>query len=102
MVLEHLAKITAIDPATAGRASDEVLGLVFRQSTHEVADVFAARDIVKVTPSRLRLERSLRGMVVALLTRRQNDARHIAAGRALVGDKPRLLLKGRDPRHLPH
>jgi hypothetical protein len=34
-VLEHLAEITAIDPAAAGWAADEVLGLVFRQSTHQ-------------------------------------------------------------------
>jgi hypothetical protein len=36
-VLEHLAEIGAIDPAAAGRAADEVLGLVFRQSAHEGA-----------------------------------------------------------------
>jgi DNA-directed RNA polymerase subunit F len=29
-VLEHLAEIARIDPAAAGRASDEMLGLVSR------------------------------------------------------------------------
>ena len=30
-MLEHLAKIAAIDPAIAGRAPDEVLGIVLRR-----------------------------------------------------------------------
>jgi hypothetical protein len=29
-VLEHLAEIAAVDPAIAGRATDEVLGFVLR------------------------------------------------------------------------
>jgi hypothetical protein len=29
-MLQHLAKITAIDPAIAGRAADEVVGLIIR------------------------------------------------------------------------
>ena len=33
-------------------------------------------------------------MVVSLLSRRQNDAHHIAAGRAFVCDKPRLFRSG--------
>jgi hypothetical protein len=43
LVLEHLAEITTIDPAAAGRASDEMLGSVGR--AYEIADVFSARDI---------------------------------------------------------
>jgi hypothetical protein len=43
-VLEHLAKITAIDPAIAGRAQDQVFGLVLRRIAEEFTDVFAARD----------------------------------------------------------
>ena len=31
MVLEHLAKITAIEPAAAGRKADEVFDLVLRR-----------------------------------------------------------------------
>jgi hypothetical protein len=36
LVLENLAEITAIDLAAAGRASDEMFGLVFREvaNTH--------------------------------------------------------------------
>jgi hypothetical protein len=36
-VLEHLAEITAIDPAIAGGAPDEMLGLVLRR----IADTLA-------------------------------------------------------------
>jgi hypothetical protein len=42
-VLEHLAEITAIDPATAGRTSDEVFGLVRRRVTEPLPQVSAAR-----------------------------------------------------------
>jgi hypothetical protein len=43
-VLEHLAEITAIDPAVARRAPDEVFGLVRRRVAETLPDVFAARD----------------------------------------------------------
>ena len=43
-VLEHLAEITAIDPAIAGRTSDEMVGLVLRGIAAELTDVLAARD----------------------------------------------------------
>ena len=43
-MLEHLAEITAIDPAIAGRTSDEMVGLVLRGIAAELTDVLAARD----------------------------------------------------------
>jgi len=43
-VLEHLAEITAIDPTAAGRAANEVLGLVRRRLSDALADIFTARD----------------------------------------------------------
>jgi hypothetical protein len=36
-VLEHLAEITAIDPAAAGRTFDEVFGLVIWKSAETLA-----------------------------------------------------------------
>jgi hypothetical protein len=44
-VLKDLAQITAINPAAAGRAFDKVLGLVFRPSAHELADIPATRRV---------------------------------------------------------
>jgi hypothetical protein len=40
-VLEHLAEIAAIDPAIAGRAADEMVGLVCRRvaETHPAAQI---------------------------------------------------------------
>jgi hypothetical protein len=43
-VLENLAEITAIDPAVARWAPDEVFGLVRRRVAETLPDVFAARD----------------------------------------------------------
>ena len=37
LVLEHLAEITAVDPTIAGRAPDEMLGLVLRRIAHTFA-----------------------------------------------------------------
>jgi len=37
-VLEHLAEITAIDPAVAGGAPDEVLGLVVWEIAKRLTD----------------------------------------------------------------
>ena len=41
-MLEHLAEITAIDPAIAGRTPDEMVGL--GGIAAELTDVLAARD----------------------------------------------------------
>ena len=45
LVLEHLAEITAVDPAAAGRAPDEMLGLVLRWIANAFAEEFSARNI---------------------------------------------------------
>jgi hypothetical protein len=42
-VLEHLAEITAIDPAVARRASDEVFGLARWRVTEPLPQVSTAR-----------------------------------------------------------
>jgi DNA-directed RNA polymerase subunit F len=42
-VLEHLAKIAAVDPAAAGRASDEMLGLTNRRLAELLPQISAAR-----------------------------------------------------------
>jgi hypothetical protein len=44
-VLEHLTEITAVDPATTGRTSDEMLGFVLRRIANAFAKVFSARNI---------------------------------------------------------
>jgi hypothetical protein len=41
-VLEHLAEIRAIDPATAGRASDEMLGLARRTIADSMPNICRA------------------------------------------------------------
>ena len=42
-MLEHLTEITAVDPATAGRTSDEMLRFVLRWIANAFAKVFSAR-----------------------------------------------------------
>jgi hypothetical protein len=42
-VLEHLSKIAAVDPAAAGRASDEMICLVHRLSADAPPKVLVAR-----------------------------------------------------------
>ena len=37
-MLEHLAEITAVDPAAAGRAPDEMLGLILRRCADRPAE----------------------------------------------------------------
>ena len=49
-MLEHLAQITAIDPAVASRASDAMLSLVRRRVAETLSDVFAAREIDQGEP----------------------------------------------------
>ena len=44
-VLEHLAEITAIDPAAAGRAADEMLGVALRRFTHSFPEDGAAGNV---------------------------------------------------------
>jgi hypothetical protein len=44
-VLEHLAEIAAIDPAIAGRAPDEVLGLALRGIAQKPPQKFATRNV---------------------------------------------------------
>jgi hypothetical protein len=44
-VLEHLAEITAIDPAVARGAFYEVLGLVFRWRADAFADVLPTPEL---------------------------------------------------------
>jgi len=44
LVLEHLAKITAIDQATPGRASDEMLGDALGRVTDKPSRILAARN----------------------------------------------------------
>jgi hypothetical protein len=46
-VLEHLAEITAIDPAVAGGAPDEVLGLVVWEIAKRLTDVLPARELCR-------------------------------------------------------
>jgi hypothetical protein len=41
-VLEHLAQITAIDPAATGRTADEMLGLTLRRVAEKLPNIFAA------------------------------------------------------------
>jgi hypothetical protein len=43
-MLKHLAKIAAIDPATAGRAPNEVRGFLLRRIGEALPDVVAAGD----------------------------------------------------------
>ena len=43
-VLEHLSKITAVDPAAAGGTPKEVLGFVVGQAAEALPDVLAAGD----------------------------------------------------------
>ena len=40
LVLEHLTEITAVDPATTGRTSDEMLRFVLRWIANALAEVF--------------------------------------------------------------
>ena len=42
-VLEHLAEIAAINPAVAGRAFDEVLGVVIRRLAEAPTNISTAR-----------------------------------------------------------
>ena len=44
-VLEHLTEITAVDPATTGRTSDEMLRFVLRWIANALGEVFSARNI---------------------------------------------------------
>jgi hypothetical protein len=44
-VLENLAKIAAIDPAAAGRATDEMLGLILRRIAEGLSKILAARNV---------------------------------------------------------
>jgi hypothetical protein len=44
-VLEHLAEITAIDPAAARLAFDEVFGLIRGRLCNALANVFPAREV---------------------------------------------------------
>jgi hypothetical protein len=89
-VFKDLAEITAIHPAAASGAFDEVFGLVFWWRSNAFADVLPAPDLGYSNGSRLQLERGLRGMVAGLLTRRDNNARYVVACRALVCDEARL------------
>jgi hypothetical protein len=43
-MLEHLAEIAAIDPAIAGGAPNEMLGLIFRRIADALAQIFSTRD----------------------------------------------------------
>jgi hypothetical protein len=43
-VLEHLAKIAAIDPASASRAADEMLGFVLGWIAEPLPKISAARN----------------------------------------------------------
>ena len=45
LVLEDLAEITAIDPAAAGRAADEMLGVALRRITHSSPEDGAAVNV---------------------------------------------------------
>ena len=45
LVLEDLAQITAIDPAAAAGASDEMLGLIRGRLSNAPANVFPAREV---------------------------------------------------------
>ncbi|MGB9000548.1 MAG: hypothetical protein WCC43_15770 [Pseudolabrys sp.] len=44
-MLEHLAEITAIDPTAAGRAPNEMLGLIRGRLSDALANVFPAREV---------------------------------------------------------
>jgi hypothetical protein len=44
-MLEHLSKIAAVDPAAAGRATDEMLGLARRGIAATPTQVFATRKV---------------------------------------------------------
>jgi hypothetical protein len=45
LVLEDLAQITAIDPAAAAGAFDEMLGLIRGRLSNALANVFPAREV---------------------------------------------------------
>jgi hypothetical protein len=51
LVLEDVAKITAVDPATTGSAADEVLSFVLRGIAERLTDVLTARDHVSQAPA---------------------------------------------------
>jgi hypothetical protein len=44
-VLEHLSKITAVDPPAAGRAPNEMHGLIRGRLSDALANVFPARKV---------------------------------------------------------
>jgi hypothetical protein len=44
-VLEHLAEIAAVDPAIAGRGTDEVLSLIRGRLSDALANIFPARKV---------------------------------------------------------
>jgi hypothetical protein len=43
-MIEHVAKIAAVDPASTGRAFDQVLGLIPRWIANAPSNVFPAGD----------------------------------------------------------
>jgi hypothetical protein len=49
VVFERLREITAVDPAIAGWAADEMLGLVLWRIADANAQIFAARDHLLMT-----------------------------------------------------
>ena len=45
LMLEHLTEIAAVNPATTGRTSDEMLRFILRWIANALAEVFSARNI---------------------------------------------------------
>ena len=49
-MLQHLREVSTVDPAFAGRAANEMLGLVLKRIADTPTDVFAARDVDQLKP----------------------------------------------------
>ena len=52
-MFEHLSKIAAVDPTSAGWAPDELLGLVFRRTVQTSAEIFTPGNFHRRVPDYL-------------------------------------------------
>ena len=97
-MLEHLTEITAVNPATTGRASDEMLRFVLRWIANTFAEVFSARNIGHRRPpvkrKGLSVGRRLPGHRVYEVDLGTGWASYRNVGRAIVGGlvKPNLYF----------
>ena len=62
-MFEHLSKIAAVDPTSAGWAPDELLGLVFRRTVQTSAEIFTPGNFHRRVPDYLGCSSSCAAMV---------------------------------------